>query len=254
MTPENPCSDPGAEQPSDETSKRIEGEISRIEARIGRMAEEEISQAGYLLLSKLGASLGDDIKRIKSHTGMKLSDFITERLRDHYEVKEVLQYGRGILAVFRPGVAPETVGAIRSVDRANDGGFRYHHRFWGAFAVPAQGAQRFLDEREFTFRDAPADEVPPNGTMVITPDFITLSEIENRDHVIGQNIERWLAASGWSRERVSAKRVHNIVNSSIRPSSNRSLLDAVVEALDRRQLQSLTMPLDVVATLLRSSV
>jgi hypothetical protein len=134
----------------------------------------------------------------------------------------------------------------------DDGRFRYHHRFWAAFAVPPQSEQRFLDTREFTFRDASADEAPPEGLVVITPDFIAPPDVENRDKFIRERIDRWLTATGWTRDRVAAKRPHT--RASDRASPSLSLLHAVVDALDRRQLQNLTMPLDVIAALLHTPI
>src|SRR5208282_3108746 len=182
------------------------------------LAEEGIRQRGYHLLSALGAGLGSDFQKIKLRTNLKLAEFITRYLSNRYEVKSPPQYGAGVLAVYRAGVEPASMPVMSRDAFTVDVRFRYHHRFWAAFAVPMQGDQRFLDTHEFTFRDASADEVPPGDTVVITPDFIPAPNVENRDKLIREQIDIWLAANGWSRERVAAKRPPIVVGGSATPS------------------------------------
>jgi hypothetical protein len=76
MVAENMDAEPEVGQSYEGTSGAIEAEMSRIAEHIAHLAEEGITQTGYRLLSKLGSDLGDDMRKIKLHTGLKLSEFI----------------------------------------------------------------------------------------------------------------------------------------------------------------------------------
>jgi hypothetical protein len=242
---------PAGENPGDNAGGAVAPEISRIADRITLLVEDGIRQRGYQLLSALGISLGNDFRRIRIQTNLKLREFITRYLGNRYDVRDAPGYGHGVLAVYKAGTEPADVIRSSSSRSSTDAHIRFHHRFWAAFAVPLREGQRLIDLHDYTFHDVSDDELPADGFGIITPDFVPSEEAESRDSLIREQIDRWLGINGWSRERVAAKQPLKAAPAP-NVASTKSVLHAIVEALDRRQLQSVTMPLDVVATLLHT--
>ena len=72
---------------------------------------------------------------------------------------------------------------------------------------------------------------------------------DRRDEMIKANIASWLAQNGLPVDKFQvSKRAHSQTSHQ----QTGSLLDAIIATLDHRQLQSTTLTLDVIATLLRT--
>lgn len=215
----------------------------RIAQRIIELCEAAFGEGKpYVLLSRLGLDLGEDVKNIKYMTGRGLAEFVRkcELLREY----SLVQVGTttNILAIVKASAAQGgqteslAVPASQSAPEA-----RYHYRFWAAFSVPWSHGTRYLDLANFVFKDLDGD-VAPAGWVKIEQEFIAPKEAEKRDQLIKGNIERWLVSHDMERDRF-------LQNAKPSVSVERSLLSALIDSLDRRQLQSTVLPLDVIASL-----
>lgn len=220
-------------------------EADRIKDKIISLSEAALKQAASYLLSRLGTDLGDDLRKLRLVTGQKLTQFIRSQLQDKYRVAPV-EGLPNIMALVRAGESNTADEIVEYPGRSEP---RFHYRFWAAFSVPAKGSSRYLDPAGFVFKDLAVGEDPPIGWLEIDKEFIAPVSIADRDGEIKQNIHKWL-------EKVQLDRAAFLQGASQSriEDSGKSLLLAVLESLDRRQLQSTTMSLDVVASLLSKRI
>ncbi|MBI1779388.1 MAG: hypothetical protein HYR63_28990 [Proteobacteria bacterium] len=225
-----------------------DAELKRITDRIGELCEAHQGQGTPYLLSRLGLDLGKDAITLKYLGYPKLAQFVTERLVGRCELRLLGGRHNNIYAIFPTG-APSPTPLTPSFLAKRP---RYHYRFWAAFSVPALGERRDLNLLDFTFRDAAASEPAPPGTLPIEPDVIAPDNVADRDNTIHTNIDRWLERHGLERSKflVSEKVSHS---SNLLPSdASATLLDLLLTSLDNRQLQRISLPLDVISSLLRT--
>jgi hypothetical protein len=218
-------------------------EIHRISDRIVQLCEASLAQGKPYLLSQLGVDLGRDVQLLKALTGKKLAEFIRsdKTLNTRYRIAPV-ENRLGAYAIVKSAAEPiETeVSPVQIEPRPEP---RYHYRFWAAFSVPSDGKHRFLSLDDFMFKNFSEGITPPTDWIAVEDEFIAPLGVANRDNVIKHNINAWL-----DRHEVDKARVLQKAKPVKLP--DKSLLSAVIEALDRRQLQSTSLTLDVVATLL----
>jgi hypothetical protein len=239
--PEVPSDDPAAEK-----------EFNRIAERVNKICEVALASGRPYLLSRLGLDLGKDVQTLKMLGFKGLADFIR-----HHSALQTLALApvvgsRSVLAVVRKngltsndtrsGDEPPVVLPPRPTPEP-----RYHYRFWAAFSVPPTHGRRYVDPVTFIFKAVPENEAPADGWLLIEDEYIAAADAENRDRVIKDNIARWLQKNGLDHSRFLQD-----VRSPI--PSQQTLLSALVDSLDRRQLQTTTMALDVIATLLAKKI
>lgn len=222
-------------------------ELIKIEKKIEGLADAELASGQPYLLSKLGMDLGPDLKVIKQEA-KTLAEFIKSRFSEKYDIVSTGEYGNIQALVSKSSVIPS------AGNRTNDLGEekraeRFNYRFWAAFSVPIDGNSRFLNIENFTFEDT--DVAPSAAHEIIGAEFIAPEEAKDRDKLIIENIRRWIDAKGFKAEQFLAKR--HIGRSASSATHNRTLLHAFVDALDKKQLSSVSLPLDVVAALLNRS-
>jgi len=226
-----------------------DGELTQLDAKIRSLAEAYLATGRPYLLSRLGKDLGDDLKRVKIGYGRSLGEYVSERLADEYSVILMGEHRniQALVPVSRPfpGIAPEK--STTADERRSP---RYNYRFWAAFSVPLAEGSRWLNVDDFTFKDI--KEKPEGNDLEIPSSLVAPEEAENRDALIKSNIATWLESNGLTQDRFIAKAAFD--NKNTPAVGGKSLLDAVVQALDRRQLASTTLSLDVVAELLRRRV
>jgi hypothetical protein len=237
-------------------------QLDRIEKKIVALCEAALKTKPHYLLSELGAALGDDLAALKLLTRKKLVDFVRERFEGRFEVVSIGVH-RSIYAVIPAGQAlveeaPKTTSEKNGgVVERQPRGQRFHYRFWAAFSVPLSAPIRYLDPTDFTFNDGEPEEGAANGALTITPEYIAPADAENRDQLVISNINKWIGINGLKKDRFLAPvrseesgRSSNLVASQ----AGISVLELVIDALDRRQLQTTSLSLDVVAALLRKRV
>jgi hypothetical protein len=217
-------------------------ELDRIASRVEELCRAALLSGRPYFVSALGIDLGEDLQRIKAETGGTLADFLRGRLSSKYELVRRGEHAN-VLAIIPVG--GESLAASEFVK----GRERFHYRLWAAFSVPPTSGARYLKMSDLTFEDLPAESPQPEGTLPISIDLVPPADHLQRDETIWQNLTKWLSDNGLEREEflASERRASKSVNS-VR-AEGLSLLELVLNSLDRRQLQSTQMSLDVVATL-----
>lgn len=229
-----------------------EAELKRIEARIVELCRTHVTNGRTLLLSHLGKLLEDDLIKLKLLSRSSLTEFLTARLPAEFSVAAVGPH-RNIYSIISTQPIEASSASLPDVLPATDSTKRrYHFRFWAAFAVPKTeaGDHRYIDLRTFLFRDT--NDPPKADELEIDVSRIPASDMPNRDPAVTAYIEEWLKMHDLSGEQFSASAqkghqpplAHGWV----------SALELVLEALDHRQLQAVSLPLDAVASLLRKRI
>ena len=222
--------------------------LADVAQKAKTLADAALASGRPYLLSKLGKDLGDDLKIIKSHD-LTLGEFIKENMPDY----EVVLGGsfKNVQSLVRSGMGNASTDSaiaaeIQEQTRPQKSTMRFNYKFWAAFSVPLQNEKRFINLDTFTFLDD--DKEPESGRFEeIDPSYVAEDGIINRDVAIIQNIQRWLNDRGYPAEQFAAK---PSTTSNRASSDSRTVLHAVIDALDKRQLSSVSLPLDVVAALL----
>lgn len=227
-------------------------EFVRIEEKIRALADAQLDSGHPYLLSKLGTDIGPDLQIIKQ-SGKTLAEFIKEVFSDCYDIILTGEY-RNIQSIIpKNSEIDDSDGSepVRHPKKAD----RFNYRFWAAFSVPSSEKKRFLNLEDFTFVDA--DMQPSNSYELIEPQYIASESVkdEDRDGIILRNIHRWIEEKGFKADQFLAKQQHNggkgFSHSAL---SNRTMLHAFISSLDKKQLASVNLPLDVVAALLNRKI
>lgn len=223
-------------------------ELEKITQKIDTLARAELSSGQPYLLSKLGMDIGPDLKIIKQ-SGMSLTEFIDQRLSDRYKLI-FTGIHRNIQSLILAEAQAEADAPTLS-DTAKPRPERFNYRFWAAFSVPLASQTRFLNTENFTFVDE--DSKPVGPYEVIDAAYIAEQNIQKRDEKILENIYRWIDDKGFEVAQFLAK---NRIKSghSTAASHQKTLLHAFLEVLDNKHISTLTLPLDVVAAMLKKPV
>jgi hypothetical protein len=227
------------------TSEETDKELERIAKRVESLVDEGKQLHSKYLVSALGIALGEDLKRLKQLTNRGLNDFIESRLSHRFTLERTGIHGN-ITAVVDRSVDSATLQSPTSSRGRNP---RFHPRFWAAFSVPAKDDHvRILNHDDLTFKDVLSEEAS-KGELTIPKDLIVSADEDRRDEKIRANIAIWLDQNGLHEDKFQASKR---ARSQTFNQQTGSLLEAIVAALDRRQLQSNTLTLDAIATLLRT--
>jgi hypothetical protein len=230
-------------------------EIDRIRRTVREILDATVVGDRPLLLSQLGLKLRDDLAWLKSHH-IKLADFIRGEFAKDFEVGPALGQPN-VLAVYKPGSAPQGTLQTASPSASSSSAViekpvRYNSRFWAAFAVPLSGKRRWLNPVNFIFRDLDPDQPALPDHLEITDDLVPPADATDRDRLIMDNVGRWLDAHGFERVRLTARAVGD--SAAAPKAHHQNLLERVIGSLNARQLQQTVLPLDVIATLMRTEI
>lgn len=229
-----------------EANGNQEQEVDRIGEKIVELAKAHKDEPKPYLVSALGIDLGDDLKTLKRLTDQGLNDFIQTQLAGRVTLIPLGPH-RNVMAIVFGSVDSSATDTLQLTGPPKK---RFHFRFWAAFSVPPEKDVRVLDMEDFTFRDVDHAGVPESA-VTIEHALIAPADAADRDELIKSNIEQWLAAHKLSEERFLAPgKVRG--TSTLGGQASGSLLEAIIDALDRKQLQTTNFSLDVVATLLRT--
>lgn len=228
------------EAPSDLTP---ENELEQLILRVNQAWDRRPEPDRPYLVSALGLALSNDLKTIKKLTGLNLTAFLRQYLADRMQLVKSGDH-RNVYSLVTPGTAPEEVEQLPVGER------RFNRRFWAAFAVPAQSGRRLIDATEFTFEDDDGSLAQVcEGKLVLDTTLIPPETIPNRDETIKIQIKNWLSEKGLNEERFLAK--HHPNRDLVPPGipGSLSVFDLLVSALNKRQLETIHLPLDVVISL-----
>ena len=193
------------------------------------------------LLSKLGSDLGEEGRAVKGSPEKTLANFIRVHLADKFEVILTGRHGNIQAIIPKDGEFPTSGSNVPSSPP------RYHPRFWAAFAVPASAKPRWFDIGSMRFEDS---DSPASGDFIeVDREFIATDDQSNRDSFIKLSIDSWLEKNSIDSGKVIARSGHEATGFSA--NSGKSLLEAMIETLDVRQLANTQMTLDVIAALMR---
>jgi hypothetical protein len=231
----------------------INDTLGTIATKIENLSEAALSTKSFYRLSDLGKDLGDDLPVLKILTRKPLSDFLRERLADKFSIVLSGQY-KNVQALVRNANSPSGPAPVVLVDTQDPNEVRqnprYNYRFWAAFSVPYRDGKRILNLKDFTFQDCPVDETPPEGHLEIPQELIAPSAVKDRDKLITENISKWIETNRLEKSDFYAVRAQKDVLAS----TGLSVLEAVISALDQRQLANNSLTLDVIAALMRKQV
>lgn len=216
-------------------------EITRIKSRLTELIDEHFARGESIIyLSKLGTELEADRLILEKLTKKKLAQFLKDDLKD-YEVGVTGQH-KNILYLARKGQSPAVVPPHAP---------RYATRFWAAFTKPlATGeTQRFIDTKTFYFgpdkealKQTGASDIRGIDARFISPESGVggAADIANR-------ITEWLSTEGLEKE--------SFLSENIRTTTEvRTLMAIIISALDAEQLSRVSLPLDVVNTLIKRRI
>jgi hypothetical protein len=224
------------------TDKRT---LEDVVAVISTRAAQELQTSDHYLLSKLGKDLGEDVNLIKD-SGYTLGSFIKDRFSEY----DIVLTGKfeNVQALVKKQISSQVIKAVTAVNTAPSNNVRFHPRFWAAFAVPHTADTRYINMDDFSFVDQP--NIPSAGKYLkVEPKYIVEANLDNRDKAILSKIYEWLADNGLGADQfVAKKRLRGMGGTGAL--SSQTLMHAMLDALDKRQLASVSLPLDVVATLL----
>jgi len=231
------------------TDDADEGELSRIEGKIAGLAEAALSNGQDYLLSELGIALGTDLLVLKRASGKRLVEFIKKRLSSRFEIVRYGSHDSIYAMAYAGGQHPAPRGSAgdhgsRGTETSSSKGPRFNSRFWAAFSVPIKSEIRLLDARTLTFTDVARPDVLPEEQLAIEADCIPEEGVEDRDRHIASNIASWLQAQHLPASRF----VDNASRPAYRhegPGAARptSVLEHVLDCLDKHQLQNTTLTL-----------
>lgn len=222
-------------------------ELDRIGEKIVALAKAHKDEVKPYLVSALGIDLGDDLKLLKRLTDQGLNDFIQTQLTGRVTLIPLGPH-RNVMAIIFGSIDPSATVPLQLTGSPKK---RFQFRFWAAFSVPPEKEVRILDMEDFTFRDVDHGDVP-EGAITIEHALIAPADAADRDELIKSNIAQWLAAHELSEERFLAP--EKVRGAATTPGGHAggSLLEAIIDSLDRKQLQTTSLSLDVVATFLRT--
>lgn len=234
-----------------EAKNRVIEESLSLDNMIVKFIEEGIVAKGYHLLSKLGQELGNtNLDQIRNTTGKKLTEYVQEKFSDQFEILPLQSLGRNILGVVNRGTHVKDIEINKELDNQQE--TRFNRHFWAAFSVPLKSKShvRFLNMNNFFFEDRDQDVDRADNEEIIEADLVPETNVEDRDEFIKKSINSWLRTTNVSRSTVSSQSIRQKDNQSLGAMLNPvSVLDLLLLNLDKSQLQRVSLPLDIIATL-----
>lgn len=228
-------------------------DLQQLKSDIADMVGRNWKQWGRpLLLSGLGSLLGSRRLQIEADTGLKLKPFVMYYLKDDFRI------------IQKP-TDPNVIGLLpKEASISGDLSFyftrpalaagappRFKSSFWAAFAKPIPlYSNRFIDLNTLRFVDQPETALPPQGWLHIRREFIPPENTTGRDAAVLMGVEQWLQEHSIDRSIVVAGRSQS--STAPFPISEGNLLQRLLSSLDQDDLRRITMPMDVVAKLLRN--
>lgn len=213
-----------------EHDEKLADLVCRIRAHID---QQFASGRTRVFLSSLGSELAVEKQRAEEISGLKFAEFL--RANFDFPVGRTGAH-ENVLFIVPAGTSPNVV---------DETGPRFHSSFWTAFARPlVENEQRFINLSSLRF--GAKEEVAGNGDediREIEGRFVATEEASRNVSDMLRRIDEWLADQCLDRDRFLAKE---------RKAQPRkaSLLAAIIDSLSVDQLRRISLPLDVVKTLL----
>lgn len=223
----------------------VSEEIEGIKAEIARFIDAELERRQPVYLSTLGHALRDRLVRIKELTGQQLGNIVEHDLAGRYQIVRVGTH-KNILTLYKLGQDVSDTPPAASTGGGSSR-IRYARDLWLAFAIPSTTPFRYIDLKTLKFINSD-EATAPEGHLLIEREFLRGPDDPHSPDEILSRIGQWFAKVGVDPSSYLAK--EKPVASP--KAQGRSLLELMLASLDRRQQQSVTLPLDVVDALLRN--
>lgn len=215
--------------------EKIEGQPgSNIKERVDKVISENFTQdLSHYHLSKLGAALDPDTKNAIDKLG-GLKRFLEVNFKN-YKLQAVDAAGLAY-AIVRDGVA--VVPPTKK--------FFFQRKLWNAFAYPDAPQKRFINTRTLEVGNAAQDVASDNDVVLEIPDALQVnSKVPGQKDAIYDHVLTWLKSNNLNPEDFV------VSNAKGRDKIGQTILDLVIQALDKDQAKRLHLSLDIVQSLMR---
>lgn len=212
-------------------------------AEIDQAVEQAIEKGEPCLISKLGIALGPKLRAVKAATDLTLGQYIETRLSDRYILVDIKNNTKAIWPRGTPYVRSHQEDSGKTITRSTTP--RFQPDLWQAFALPIRQGRRFYDPTTDTVFGS--EEEPQEGWIEIPKSRIRSPGATYNVKEIYTNIKAWITENN-----LDASRFYAPATPSSKNEASASVLDLMINALDKRQLQNITLPMDVIAALVRA--
>ena len=200
-----------------------------------------------LLLSRLGSHCGGEIAQLVKTRGRGLGNYLRHQLEGRVQV---IQHSANptITGVVPAGATPNTdeeIDALLEKTRhgSSSSAPRFHPAFWAAFRKPLdESNRRYLSvDAPIRFQES-SGKNPPDRFREVPQNYISDSTMD--DDQILQNAEKWLKDN-------ELQRNIYLINSQSKSDFGhpRNLLDRLLFSLEPKELNRVSMPLDIILKL-----
>lgn len=218
---------------------------------IASTADAVIASGRLSYLADVGTRLGgrSKINEIKATTGLTLSEFVEAYMADRFRLVAMggLKSALVMLPVGQENLLVET--QMPRIRNRSPDQRRFTRNLWLAFATPCPSSERHFNPTTLQFVDGPA---PTGDNWIEIPKNRLRSPDDPYDwRSIIENIRGWLEDNSFTESDFTEASV-DAETARIAAGMERSVssvLDLLLDALDHKQLQSVSMPLDVIETL-----
>lgn len=224
----------------------VSTEVEAIKASIAAYIDAELDRRQPLYLSALGVAMRAPLSRMRTLTGQTVGSLIEQDFSNRYQIARLGPH-KNIIALYKQG---HDISDIKPADGVSASGaprVLYARDLWLAFAVPLTAPFRYIDLKALKFFDT-EDSTAPEGHLLIDREYLRGSADSHDPKEIGQRIASWCAKNGIDPTLYLLKQRAP----TMALAHGRSVLELMLSSLDRRQLQSVSLPLDVVDALLRN--
>lgn len=215
-------------------------DLDAFDQQVIALADARIAEGAPALINALGIRLGPNLGKMKLQTGQSFQAYIKSRraLTDRYDIVSVKENTPGLWPKGRDyEPVPTAFGQIPRRSRAP----RYLHWFWAAFAESSDGRPRYFDPEQ---RQIHLDDTPQSTWIEIPAHLIRSGDEPLPVPEIHRRIEEWFRLTG-----LEPSGFLDLEAPVTAGKSGRTVLDLLISSLTAKQMQGVTLPLDVVAEL-----
>ena len=226
-----------------------EADYEKLDSRIEELIRKRWEERRPLLLSQLGSQDDGEVAKVAKSKMGSLSAYLRTRLPTKVKI---LQHSTMTVII---GVVPADANIPEAdIDRLleetiGSGGRRYHAAFWAAFRKPLEPSlRRYLHvKRPPHFKDTGSEETVGAGYTEIDRTFIASLDADNAK--VEESIRGWLEST-----EIEAQTFYQ--NQSARETTlpHDDLLGRLLTTLNADDLRRMTIPLDVVEKLRRTTL
>lgn len=231
--------------------------LARFKAAVAKLVSDNFTRTGRgLLLARLGTALRyENVSVDAVLNGRKLASVLRESLTDVVTVVSSPAHPQ-LIGAFPVGKAPTDVSAdsfdtSQILTRPALNVRRYDPRFWAAFTKPiAEGKKRVVSLDPIGFTDIDEASEADSGGFDLAASYICarngITKADYEQAVI-ESLEQWLTENN-----VEFHQVEQGASSRKQEIKDRNILEQMLRLLSEEQQRRISLPLDVIAKLIKS--